>query len=356
MSAHVACSKCESLQSYHFDGTYKLYIYAPLGHSFLKMTRELKRAGLPVNVNKSTILLTVNESKIELLSDALLQCLTEKELQDSKALLIEEGAEQPSIDSLLERFTSLSKIVGIGKSKWLIDILKKNGLTTYLQPIVHREKETIFAYECLLRAYSDDRIITPDELFSAARSADLLFYLDREARITAIQNAHKLKLDECKIFINFNPSSIYDPNYCLRTTNEAAEKANILPKQIVFEVIESDFIRDRKQLVKITDYYRAHGYGVALDDLGAGYSSLNLLSALNPDYIKLDIELIRNVHQDKLKLALVEKMAEFAEKLGIKTIAEGVETLEELQALKKLPIDYFQGYYFAKPKPYEELL
>lgn len=126
-------------------------------------------------------------------------------------------------------------------------------------------------------------------------------------------------------------------------------------QDIVFEVTESEFVHDRKHLVRITEFYREQGYGIALDDLGSGYSSLNLLHDLNPDYIKLDMELVRNIHQSQFKQITMQKIIELAYKLNILTIAEGIETEDELRFMQTLPVNYYQGFYFAKPYPISKI-
>lgn len=100
---------------------------------------------------------------------------------------------------------------------------------------------------------------------------------------------------------------------------------------------------------EVLQYYRDAGFLVALDDLGSGYSSLNLLHQLRPDFIKLDMELIRNVHQDLYKASITEKLLEIAQKLDIKTVAEGIECIEELNWLRERGATFAQGYLIAKP-------
>ena len=101
----------------------------------------------------------------------------------------------------------------------------------------------------------------------------------------------------------------------------------------------------------ILNYYRAAGFKVALDDIGSGYSSLNLLHQLRPDFIKLDIELVRDVDKDPYKALVAEKIFEIAVQLGIQTIAEGVEREEEYEWVRARGANYAQGYLFGRPAP-----
>lgn len=117
----------------------------------------------------------------------------------------------------------------------------------------------------------------------------------------------------------------------------------------MFEVVESDSVSDVEHLLRILETYRAAGFRVALDDLGAGYGSLNLLSRLKPDFVKFDRELVRNVHQDAYKEAILGKLIEMAQAVDTQTIAEGVEVRDEGEWVRDRGVDYVQGYLFARP-------
>jgi EAL domain-containing protein (putative c-di-GMP-specific phosphodiesterase class I) len=133
------------------------------------------------------------------------------------------------------------------------------------------------------------------------------------------------------------------------TTVQAIGDAKIDHDRVVFEVTEADQTLDPGTLKNIISAHRDAGFGVALDDVGAGYSSLNLLHQLRPDYIKIDMELIRGVHMDSYKALIAEKILEIARSLNIETIAEGIETPEELAWVQQHGADYVQGYLISKP-------
>ncbi len=185
-------------------------------------------------------------------------------------------------------------------------------------------------------------------MFETARDAGLLFNLDRVARMKAIGEASGLGL-ESNIFVNFNPTSIYEPASCLRSTMTAIEESGISHSRIVFEVTESEHVKNDRHLRSILDFYRKSGFRIALDDLGAGYGSLNLLAALRPDFVKLDAGLIRDVDQDPYRAAIASKLLELAKELGVTIIAEGVETEEQWRWLLDNGADFVQGFFFARP-------
>jgi EAL domain-containing protein (putative c-di-GMP-specific phosphodiesterase class I) len=118
---------------------------------------------------------------------------------------------------------------------------------------------------------------------------------------------------------------------------------------LIFEITEAEKVRDPAYLRKVVTEYRRHGFKVALDDFGAGYCGLNLLADFPTDIIKLDMNLTRDLNRRPKALAIVKQMVELARTLGSTLIAEGIETLQEYDALRACGIRLMQGYLFAKP-------
>ena len=250
----------------------------------------------------------------------------------------------------LARATSVKGLIGLKSGEWLGQLLADQRVIMHYQPLVHAsDMNRVFAYEALLRGVGEDgELIFPDSLFGAADQSGMLFHLDSAARLAAIRQANKHQLDS-RIFINFNPAAIYDPQYCLRSTLAAAREGYIPAENFVFEVVESTEIADPDHLLRILDVYRKAGFSVALDDLGAGYSSLNLLQRLRPDFVKFDRELVSGVADDPYKAKILSRLIHLARELGIRTVAEGVETVEEAEWVAEAGADYIQGYYVARP-------
>lgn len=134
-----------------------------------------------------------------------------------------------------------------------------------------------------------------------------------------------------------------------RSTASAISELGFQPQDIVFEVTETHQARDMNHLKGILAFYRSCGFGVALDDIGSGWSSLNMLAQLRPDYIKVDMELVRHIDTNQHKRSIVSHLIQLAHENGIEVIAEGVESRAEAQMLRDIGADYLQGYYFAKP-------
>ena len=275
--------------------------------------------------------------------------LSRLELADGKCLLLPEGAE-PSLQDLL-RFESLQTFVARSSGDWVVDMLRENRIETHFQPIVSFTKpREVFAYEALLRGHErDGSLISPGAILGAARDANVIFQTDRAARIAAI-GAVVAKRIETNVFINFTPNSVYDPSFCLRSTVSAVEAAGLPPSRFVFEVTESDEVKDVDHLLGILSFYRRAGFRVALDDLGAGYSSLNLLARLRPDFVKLDMELIRGIDVDPYKAVVVKKLLDLAREVGAISVVEGVETEGEWRWAEAHGADLAQGFLCARPQ------
>lgn len=229
------------------------------------------------------------------------------------------------------------------------DIIENSSLTAHFQPIIDINTNKIFAYEALTRGVlPNGELMYPDQLFTKSTRNDMNFTLDRMCRETALKTTAVKKID-AKVFINFIPTSIYDPEFCLASTVKWAKQLEFDPKNIVFEVVETQNVKDKEHLKTILNYYRKKGFLIALDDVGEGYSSLNMIIDIKPDIIKVDRNIIENIDKDTMKQSIYKALKTICTENGIKLLAEGVETPYELEKIKEIGVDYAQGYYFAKP-------
>jgi EAL domain-containing protein (putative c-di-GMP-specific phosphodiesterase class I) len=174
--------------------------------------------------------------------------------------------------------------------------------------------------------------------------------LDRVCRETHLRNAGKAVIpDHAKLLINFMPTAIYKPEYCLQTTMAAAREARIAPDRVVFEVVEQYEVKNPHHLRSILQFYQKHGFRTALDDLGSGYAGLNLLADLNPDLLKIDRELISKAVSSTMHRAVCEALVRMGTQTGKIVLAEGIETVDELRMMIAMGCDLLQGYYLGKP-------
>lgn len=229
-----------------------------------------------------------------------------------------------------------------------VKIIQEKLFQSYMQPIVETKNDTIFGYEFLLRPNSKLYPFNPAELFEFAQKAGMNSLLDSQARINAIRTGAHMLERGMKRFINFLPSSIYDPRHCLQSTFKAVKEYNVDADDLIFEVVETEKIEDYGHLEFIFDVYKQAGVMVALDDIGSGHATEEVLRKLNPNYAKIDRSLITDCHLDPEKLDRIKRIREIALELNITLLAEGIESAEEYKALKPF-VDLAQGYYFGKP-------
>ncbi|AFM14338.1 EAL domain-containing protein [Turneriella parva] len=212
------------------------------------------------------------------------------------------------------------------------------------QPVIDAETRTIYSHEALVRGPNGEGAAT----VLARVNEENRYRFDQSCRVKAIEAASRLGLDTY-LNINFIPGAIYNPLTCIRTTLEAAEEFSFDQSKIIFEVTEGERVTDHAHLKSIFAEYKKQGFQTAIDDFGAGYSGLNLLAEFQPDVIKLDMALIRNIDADRVRSIIVDAICRVCEELGIRVVAEGIETRAEFDHLRQKGLRYFQGYYFAKP-------
>jgi EAL domain-containing protein (putative c-di-GMP-specific phosphodiesterase class I)/FixJ family two-component response regulator len=155
------------------------------------------------------------------------------------------------------------------------------------------------------------------------------------------------------VSVNLSRAEMYDPEL-VNTFEKIVSDTGITAKDLYLEITESAYVRDSSQIVDRVSQLREHGFFIEMDDFGSGYSSLNMISELPIDALKLDMKFIRNAFEKQKDTRMISIVIDIAEYLGVPVIAEGVETEEQYLALKKLGCNIIQGYYFSKPLPAEE--
>jgi EAL domain-containing protein (putative c-di-GMP-specific phosphodiesterase class I) len=247
-----------------------------------------------------------------------------------------------------EEWKAMSELTTILETKWVDKLIAEHRICIYFQPIVDIE-ERIYAYEALARFQDeDDSLLYPDQVFSAAKTRGRLYALDRLCRMKAVEAAAPL---HTKTFINFIPTSIYSPEFCLKSTVELAARLNVDPSLFVFEVVETEKTEDLEHLKRILAFYKSKGFQYALDDVGEGFSTVEMLAELEPDYMKLDRSYVQGVAGDAEKQRTATLFLETALLIGSVPLAEGIESREDFEWLKQRGYQLFQGYLFGKPSP-----
>jgi diguanylate cyclase (GGDEF)-like protein len=189
------------------------------------------------------------------------------------------------------------------------------------------------------------------ELFAAAREFDMVAALDTACRQNAITRAAELGLAarDCYLFINVCPQTLIHPEHKVGVTNDMAETYGLSKDKIIFEITEETAVQDYKLFCRAIEYYRSQGYKIAIDDFGVGYGGLKMLAAIEPDYVKIDRMFVSGVGQATVRFNLVDSIATACHRLGIKVIAEGVESDADLGIVFDMGIELMQGYGLALP-------
>jgi EAL domain-containing protein (putative c-di-GMP-specific phosphodiesterase class I) len=218
------------------------------------------------------------------------------------------------------------------------------NFTFAFQPIVNMSNHTIFGYEALVRGENGE------SAYSILSKVDdnNRYAFDQTCRVKAIGLAAQLNL-KSMLSINFLPNAVYQPEHCIQSTLRAAKLHNFPIEQIMFEITESEMVVNSKHLTKIFNYYQKQGFTTAIDDFGAGHAGLNLLANFIPNILKIDMELIRDIHLDPVKQIIAKGLISICHQLDITLLAEGLECKEEVDFFTQEGVTLMQGYYFAKP-------
>lgn len=155
------------------------------------------------------------------------------------------------------------------------------------------------------------------------------------------------------VSVNVSRIDMYDPNL-VGIFKDILEQYKLAPDELLLEITESAYTQDSMQIIDTVNQLRQLGFSIEMDDFGTGYSSLNMISRLPIDALKLDMQFIREAFNNGGDTGMIEVIIGIADYLKVPVIAEGVETEEQLKALKAIGCDIVQGYYFSKPVPSDE--
>jgi EAL domain-containing protein (putative c-di-GMP-specific phosphodiesterase class I) len=222
-------------------------------------------------------------------------------------------------------------------------------VSTWFQPLVVVASSKVAGREAMMRAVVDGRLLRGSELISAARAHGLLHALDQQARIDAIQRAAPILPAGEVLCVNLLPSAVDDAARCLAPTWAAAAEAGLAADQLCLELVQTDTTTDRALLLQIRELAHAQGALVALDDLGAGWASMQSLRELRPDLVKLDREMLLGLSLDASRQRMVSALIDFAHELGVNVVAHGVEDADDLASVVSLGADSVQGYLIGEP-------
>jgi EAL domain-containing protein (putative c-di-GMP-specific phosphodiesterase class I) len=331
------CSKDISL--YHIDGSRFAFL---LKNSTNKSDIEFAKSIQTIYVEYQKIELTINfiiaivREKLNTLSHAnmTLSEIKNGDLTQCKVYEYDEKKDQLQKNNLYW-------------AKRLGELIKDDKIVVYYQPIVDNRACKIVKYESLVRAIDGDNVVTPYFFLSVAKSKGLLKDITKIVIEKSFKNFSKNSFD---FSINITEQDLKE-DYLVDFLSLKAKEYGIDPKRVFLEVLENINSEDSSYANTQFEKLRELGFSLAIDDFGAEASNLSRLLTLRADLIKIDGQFIKNLDSDLESIKIVETIVSLAQKMDVKTVAEFVHNEEIYNIVKKLGVDFSQGYYFSPPLP-----
>ena len=234
------------------------------------------------------------------------------------------------------------------RTEWFPDFLSHGQMRPHFQPIVELSTGRTYGREALMRGRLGAIEVRGGELVAAAEAHDALFSFDYRARTAALEIGLPLLPEGEVLFVNLDPRATLDVPTSVRTTWPAVDRMQGDPSKICIELIRPERCPDRELLADLVDAHRKRGALIALDDLSGGADALFCLERLRPDIAKIDNALTSGIQDSRARRALVAALVELAHEQGAKVVAEGIERVDEYQAMLELGVDLGQGFYFGQ--------
>ena len=239
------------------------------------------------------------------------------------------------------------------------DAIRNRDFVVYYQPKfnIQAKEPRLRSAEALIRwNHPDLGMVSPGAFIPLFESNGLIQKLDRYVWDEATRQICKWKEKYgivIPVSVNVSRVDVYDPELENRLAGLVRDNG-LNPEELMLEITESAYSDNAKGLIEVVNHLRDRGFKIEMDDFGSGYSSLNMLTSIPIDVLKLDMKFVRNMNRDQKSLKLVELIIDIAKFLGVPLVAEGVEDELQYQTLKKMGCDVIQGYYFSKPIPPQE--
>ena len=273
-------------------------------------------------------------------------------LQNKTEVALVAGEKQPEVSEFSFGRKSPEILDRIADNLWLGQALIDDRVICYMQPVIDKRNK-VFGYEAFARIETSEGIIGGGKIIAASRDLNAEYMLDRYLHLKAIKSFILSDL-EGFLFINLLSGFIHRPEKYLEGLADYAKYNGMPAKQLVLDFTRSEISADINQLKSISDYTHQKGYSFSLDDISSVAVAKRIFETVRPDFIKLDIKLVKNSLIAK-EQAIINELVEIAHSFGITVLAEGVETEEVHNELLRYGVDLFQGYYFSPPMPLSQL-
>ncbi len=340
-----------------FRGTDVLALDQPRGLVFLLFLAPRRRQGQPV----TPVELRAARSR---LSSTLAPALARAAFPYRKtAPAVETGAAlalhnplvhagrvvERALREALASAAHLRQVEHFARRERLQDLLLRERVVTAYQPIVQLADRSALGFEALTRGARGGGFESAETLFSAAAEHGYVLELDRLCRRKALLNSGRIP-SSARLFVNALPASIRDPQFRGRPLIEFLERAQVAPRRMVIEITEKLVIDNYSLFREAMSYYTDLGMCFAIDDVGSGYSGLELIARLKPHFLKIDMSLVRDVHVSTANREMVKAILSLGAGIGATVIAEGIQNEDELRAIQAMGVPYGQGFHLARPE------
>ena len=229
-------------------------------------------------------------------------------------------------------------------------IIAERRIVSLFQPIHDIVEDRVTGVEALSRGPAGSGLEDAERLFSLAEKAGLVVPLERLCRRRSLEEAAHAGWEKL-VFVNMSPAAVQDAEFLDGKLVREVLELSLDPRQVVVEVTERTYAENQELFSGVLGELRKEGFRIAVDDLGSGYSNLSALADIHPEYLKFDHLFTKDIHRNRIKQDLLGAILSFAMKMDTQVIAEGIESVEELDALRRLGVPLGQGYYLGRPGP-----
>jgi EAL domain-containing protein (putative c-di-GMP-specific phosphodiesterase class I) len=261
------------------------------------------------------------------------------------------------IQEARDRVTRQTVRAEIRGAALLQEAINRRDFTVVFQPVFALSSGEMTGMEALSRGPKGSEFEGGETLFSLADRTELLAPLERVCRDISLETAAAASaaVGSGLLFLNLSPAAASDPEFLGPRFREQVESLGLKPESIVLEITERTYVVYESLFREVLSRFREQSFKIAVDDVGTGYSSLSSLADIAPDYLKFDHVFVRDIDRRPIKQDLLEALMVFARKMNTRVIAEGIETRDELEALRGIGVEFGQGFLLAPPVPIEEI-
>ncbi len=231
------------------------------------------------------------------------------------------------------------------------EVIENKDIFVEFQPIYSLNTKKVIGLEALARGDYRGEVVSPRFIFNYAREQGCVLSVDRMCREKAMSAFSRQLESAPTLFINFETSVLNDVVPGNGEIMKTAAENRLSPENIVIELNES-YVKDSYDLMMFVDFYRSKGFLIALDNVSTGLDTMNRIMLVNPDIIKIDRAIVSNIGSSSYNQEVFKSIINTAKRIGAMTVAEGVETVDEVITCMLMGVDYFQGFYFSKPEQF----